>query len=238
MGWPGVIVDPADRGHDIAPIIPNGIPHLNINDGPSKLNSKTNNASTPALAFFSPDLQKSFLVLVNPTRNFDVAIEEGVDRTRASFSLSSPSSSPFAISFRITSFPSQYPIDLLAQFFRLRKSLTGKNVFVNTVPFGKIFALQEALHNSERWDGRMKYYRQGAQSELYQYYSGVQLGWIGGIIEEQPLLAAGNDVSAARSVQSIQTIFSSMQANTGLMYGVFKDGVLYSNWKTIKVRFV
>ena len=229
MGWPGVIVDPADKGHDIAPIIPNGVPHLNINDGTSRLKNKLYNASTPALAFFSPELQKSFLLLIKPTHNYDVAIEESVDRKNASFALSAPNLNPFVISFRMTSFSSQFPVDLLAKFFRVRKALTGSNVFINTTPFGKVFALEETLHNTERWDDKMTYFRQGAQSELSQYFSGVQLGWIGGLIEEQPLLAAGSDLSAARSVQSIQTIMTHMQADTGLMYGVFKDGVLYSD---------
>jgi len=126
-------------------------------------------------------------------------------------------------------FPSEYPVDLLTDFFRVRKSFTDKNEFVHTIPFGKIYDLQETLHNTERWDDSMKYYRQGGLNEIDQFYSGVQLGWIGGLIEEQPLLAAGSDLSYTRSVQSIETILTNMQGESGLMYGIFKDGVLHSD---------
>jgi len=238
MYWPTIVVDEADRYHDIDPIIPEYLPHLNINEGPSKLNIKLNDASTPAVAFFSPEQKKSFLLIVKPTRNFDIAVEESADRKKASFTFSSTNKPDvisnkenefFSISFRIFMFPSEYPIDLLTNFFRVRKSFTDRNEFVKTIPFGKIYDLQETLHNTERWDDSMKYYRQGGLNELDQFYSGVQLGWIGGLIEEQPLLAAGSELSCRRSVQSIETILNNMQGESGLMYGIFKDGVLYSD---------
>ena len=89
MYWPTVVVNEADRYHDIDPIIPEYLPHLNIGEGPSKLNIKLNDASTPVIAFFSPELKKSFLLLVKPTQNFDIAVEESADRKKASFTFSS-----------------------------------------------------------------------------------------------------------------------------------------------------
>jgi hypothetical protein len=56
MNWPTVVEDKSDRYHDIAPIIPQNLPHLNIGKDPSKLSIKTNSASTPAIAFFSPEV--------------------------------------------------------------------------------------------------------------------------------------------------------------------------------------
>jgi len=228
MSWPTVIVDSADRYHDIDPIIPDHVPHLNIGGGPSRIAINTQDGATAAAAFFSPELQKSFLVLVKPTRRFDIVIDESADRRQASFVLSARQET-FSISLRMLVFPSQHPIDLLTTFFRVRQSLTEPHELRNTIPFGRAFALEQTLHNTERWDDAMQYYRQGGQHEIEGIYSGVQLGWIGGLIEEQPLLVAGSDVSRTRSVQTIETILHNMQGRSGLMYGIFKDGVLYSD---------
>ncbi|AUP81259.1 glycoside hydrolase family protein [Flavivirga eckloniae] len=238
MSWPGVIVDEADKYHDIDPIIPDHIPYLNLEEGTSKLSIKLNDASIPAIAFFSPELQRSFLLLIKPTKNFDIVVKESEDRKRASFLFYSTNKPDvyskektdfFSINFRMFDFPSQNPIDLLTHFFPLRKSFTEPNEFVHSIPFGKSFEIQETLHDTNRWDESMKIYRQSGLKERDKFYGGVQLGWIGGMIEEQPLLTAGNELSKKRSVQNIETILNNMQGESGLMYGMFKDDIVYSD---------
>ena len=241
MAWPSVVTDPGDRMRDIAPIITNATPHLTRGDGPSRIDIKTYNESTPSVAFHNPFFHKSFILLTRPSTRLGVttiSVEESADRKRATIALTSPPADSMSqwkegdtvtVSCRIFIKAAERPIDMLKQFFPLRKSLSGENQFENTIPFSKVFQLEEGLHNTERWDPLMKYYRQAGAQELHTPYSGVQLGWIGGMMEEQTLFAAGSRISQERSEQSIDTILSSMQAPSGLFYGLYKNGTLYSD---------
>ncbi|NME72431.1 glycoside hydrolase family protein [Flammeovirga aprica] len=238
MNWPTVVVDEADRYHDISPRIAHYVPHLNIDEGPSKLTRKLNDASTPAIGFYSPELQKSFLILIKPTRNFNIEIRENNDRSRASIILSAngqpdvfnnKQSDAFSINFRMFEFNAKAPIDLLTSYFQVRKSMLDPNEFVPAVPFSKMFEIQEALHNSERWNDKMQCYIQSGNHETGKWYSGVQLGWIGGLMEQQILLTAGNKLSQERSILTMENILNNMQGESGLMYGMYKDGKLYSD---------
>ena len=241
MAWPSIVTDPGDRMRDIEPIITNATPHLTRGDGPSRIDIKTYNESTPAVAFHSPFLRKSFILLTKPSTRLGVttiSVEETVDRSKAAIVLTSPPAGTLShwkagdavtISCRIFVKTTERPIDLLKAFFPLRKSLSGQNQFENTIPFSRVFQLEEDLHNTERWDTSMKYYRQAGAQELHSPYSGVQLGWIGGMMEEQPLLVAGSRISRERSKLSIDTILSNMQAGSGMFYGLYKDGTLYSD---------
>ncbi|MBD0404638.1 hypothetical protein [Flammeovirga sp. EKP202] len=238
MNWPTVVVDEADRYHDIAPRIAHYVPHLNSDEGPSKLIRKLNDASTPAIGFYSPELQKSFLLLIKPSRNFNIEIKESEDRTVGSIILSSngqpdvyndQQSDAFEINFRMFEFNSNAPIDLLTNYFKVRKSMVATNEFVPSVPFSKMFEIQEKLHNSERWNNKMQCYIQSGNHEHGKWYSGVQLGWIGGLMEQQTLLTAGNELSKERSILTMDNILNNMQGESGLMYGMYKDGKLYSD---------
>ncbi len=60
-------------------------------------------------------------------------------------------------------------------------------------------------------------------------YGHIQLGWVGGLIQPYPLIISGDRLSYERSLKTIDTILTHMQGESGLFYGMYKNGVLYGD---------
>ncbi len=215
-------------------------PRLAINAGEqSFLELQTTNAATPSVCFYSPSLQKGFILLTEQdTRlgNSGITIQENLDRTKASIKITAPAVRKLATGFgdfhpsgdqavdwiagdeltfrfKMYAFDAQSIPDLLLKFVKVRKALTGPHHPRNLVPMSKHFELATGIC-SNNWlvvpSGC--YYAPENNRDF-------QLGWVSGMINTYPMLALNNQQERERVLGEIDFVVSKMQGKSGYFYG-------------------
>ena len=215
-------------------------PRLALNPGvPSLIELQTTNSATPAVCFFSPSLQKGFILLTEQqTRlgNSGITIFENPERTKATIEITAPSVRKMAsgfgdfhpsgdlaanwrkgdevsLRFRLYSFEAGSIPDLLKKFMQVRKSLTGPNHPRNLVPASKIFELGTGIC-SDHW----------ITVPVGSYYApendkNFQLGWVSGMINTFPMLYLDDENERVRVVKELDFVVDKLQGKSGYFYG-------------------
>jgi hypothetical protein len=243
VGYPPLLVEPADIGPHVPPIITD-IPRLNLHPGPSRLEIAAGDLATPALAIFAPEARLGLILLCDPATALGqtgFGIIESDDRARASVAIATPfvretRRAPGGTSAPHERLPAPRPgqsITLRARaivfdcagvallherLFAARKVLTGPTARAHTLPFSAAFAAHEARVNA-RFVAKQGFFAVGARDSAYSIW---QSGWCGGLAATLPLLAAGTPESRARARQTIAFALGG-QAPSGFFHAV-SDG--------------
>lgn len=213
--------------------------------GPSGIELQTTNAATPAVCFYSPSLEKSFILLTEQdTRlgNSGITIEENPERTKATIKISAPSVRKLAagfgdfrpsgdkaaewksgdevkLRFKLYAFDARSIPDLLRKFFQVRKSLTGPNHPRNLVPMSKEFELATGIcRNNWITVPAGSYYTPENSRDF-------QLGWVSGMMNTYPMLALNDAKERERVCEELDFVTGKMQGKSGYFYGgIAADG--------------
>ncbi len=243
VGYPPLLVEPADIGPHVPPIITD-IPRLNLHPGPSRLEIAAGDLATPAVAIFAPADRLGLILLCDPSTSIGrtgLGIIESDDRARASVAIATPflhesRRAPGGTNAPREHLPAPRPGEsvtlrtrallfdcrsigmLHERLFAARKALTGTTARPHTLPFSAAFAAHEARVNA-RFVAKQGFFAVGARDSAYSIW---QSGWSGGLAATLPLLAAGTTESRTRALHTIAFALEG-QALSGFFHGV-SDG--------------
>ena len=233
----------SDYGNKHASLLFSDCPRLSFEPGKaSKIELLTGNASTPGICFFSPGLQRGFILLTDQKTRFGnsgMFVEENAGRNEARFIISAPGvreriadfgrfrnsgdsgadwkgGDEIVLHFRLYSFPAGSVPSLLKKFMAVRKSFTGPNHPNNIVPFSAVTHFTTDFEDAQRWyeDSTGSFYR-SSNNNIFQ------LGWAGGLQNTFPHLALGDSLHRDHVFKNINLVVSKMQGKSGYFFGFF-----------------
>ena len=85
QAYPPMLTNKEDIGVNI-PITITDVPRLNVDNGMSRIDIRTGDMATPAIGFYSPNMNKGFFMMTNQEStlgDLGISIEENEDRTKA-----------------------------------------------------------------------------------------------------------------------------------------------------------
>lgn len=229
------------------------VPRLRPENGPSAIRLLAGDMATPAVCLYDPDGQEGWIFLFSHDTPFGyngVTLEENDDKSRACLSIQMPGvrsvkytmlhadtpSDDTAADFRegdtlalrmeLHRFPCRSIDGLYRRFFQCRSHLSEDTSCNTQLPYSAAFSIFQEKFNRENWNPAGHYYRIGTNDHLFQDF---QSGWPGGGINTYPLYLMGTALSKQRALQTLDFIFSTMQAESGFFYGIYYNGRLYGD---------
>jgi len=240
--------DANDVGIDKPQLI-SDVPRLNINAGPSRIQQRSGDMSTPAIGFHNPSSNQGFWLLTNQqTRLGDsgIDISENDDRSEARISITAPvvrelhqyfiadmqaptkdkpvhfkAGDSVTIIVQLFLFNSPDVQNLFDYFATIRNSLIPIGNAVNSIPFSTAFSIQEEKFNRENFESKFGYYSVGLRENYYQDW---QIGWTGGMISTYPLLVDGTETSRKNVVRAFDWLFANGIAPSGYFWDSGQKG--------------
>ncbi len=240
--------DSNDVGIDKPQLI-SDVPRLNINNGPSRIQQRTGDMSTPAIGFHDPSAKQGFWMLTGQETHFGdsgIDIDENDDRSEACISITAPVVREIHQYFiadmqaptkdKPANFKVGDSITLKAQLFLfnspdvqslndyfsiIRNSLIPKGIQINVIPFSAAFSIQEEKFNRENFEPQFGYYSVGLRENYYQDW---QIGWTGGMISTLPLLVDGTETSKKNVIRAFDWLFANGIAPSGYFWDSGQKG--------------
>ncbi|MDR1102787.1 MAG: hypothetical protein LBL42_03420 [Tannerella sp.] len=220
--------------------------------GKGKIELNTGNASTPLMAFHSPDRQRGWMVQTTQGSRFgnhglSVEEEEDAQRGSATFSITAPAmrktmammgalrpsgdrapdwkaGDTLSIRFRVHAFPAPELLSLYRRFMEVRKDLNASERR-DILPFSKAWELMYNFYERERWQDSLRHY---SLNGLWQ------LGWGGGGQCTLPLMMRGTPATRQRVMSNLDFIFSKTQTPSGFFYACREGGELVGIGKSFR----
>ncbi len=253
-------LDNADYYRTDLPLTQGDLPRLEVEDNkPSKVEVNASNATTPAICVFDPKAKQGFIILAEQAgrvSNGDFlrkpngeildtafAIEESLDRSRASLVIAAPgvrerkpeflgfSNSPdrgislkggdaITLKLRLYSFAAADIPAVLEKFMTVRKALTGPNHPRKLLP-----ASQVEKYMTDLIDSR---FLVSKSCNFYCPENGnwIAFGWIGGWINTFPMLVLGDEKHLDRVSQTFDFGFRAQEPSGYFHYAIRQDGNL------------
>jgi hypothetical protein len=212
--------------------------------GTGELEITTGNASTPLMAFHSPEKQRGWIVLTTQGSrygNHGFIIEEDKQKAEGRFTITAPSvrakraagtgepsediapdwktGDTLTLQFRVYSFKSPAVKDLLKRFSEVRKDLNSAER-KEVLPFSEAWKLYDRLFQQELWDESINMFCFDKPGSTKNWNGIWQLGWCGGGLNTMAMLLQGNGETRRRAIKNIETIFAKTQAPSGLFYAI------------------
>jgi hypothetical protein len=247
MNYPPYWYDKSEWQLDM-PTTTTGLPALN-EDSNHKIEINTGNASTPLMAFHSPEKRQGWIVLTTQGSrlgNHGLCIEEPDGQAKATFSITAPDVREFAapndtaslykwktgdtltLSFRLYSFKAPAIKDLLKRFSEVRKELNPVER-KEVLPFSEAGKLLNDLYLYNRWDERINMFCLSKPGSNPRWNFIWQLGWVGGGQSTLPLMMQGSEELRRDAIKNIDVIFSKTQAPSGF-FNAYGNGIEFAGF--------
>jgi len=246
------LYDERDMRADNMPIILSDVPRLNIRRGPSAIQQRSGDMTTPSIGFWSPEKKSGFFLLTrqgNRLGDYGINITENRSRDQARITVTSPlvreqykyricdmqypsddvpatfrAGDSVEIHFRIYRFPAEKVQDLFDKFAAIRKALPTDRTPATVLPYSAAFPVQEKKFNTMNFVRDWGYYSVGLRENIFQDW---QIGWTGGMISTYPLLMAGGDSTRKNVLRNFDWLFPAGIAPSGFFWGTGKDGHIW-----------
>ena len=253
VGYPPYIYNPSDRGLDM-PVTTTNILHLNKDGSHSKVEMLTGNCATPMMAFYNPDNQRAFILITEQATRFGnsgMFVEEDMSVKQATFVISAPgvreqryamcgrensgdnaadwtAGDEVTLKFRLYNTTVKDIPGFLEKVFDVRKSLSGKNEYRNVTPYSAVADMISNLHDGGKWyeDDKYGYTCEDPKSEVC--FNHLQLGWGGSPFFTLPMVIMPTQERVRKAAKTFDQIVS-LQAPTGLFYGIFMKGQIFGD---------
>jgi hypothetical protein len=253
MKYPPYWYDKSEWRIDM-PTTTTGLPALN-EDSNNKIEINTGNASTPLMAFHSPEKKQAWMVLTTQGSRFGnhgLYIEESKERSEARFSITAPDVRGFTsagdnaadndnhirrkwktgetveISFRIYSFKAPAIKDMLKRFSEIRKELNPYER-KEVLPFSEATKLLDSLYLQDRWDDKIDMFCMTKPGTGTQWNFIWQLGWVGGGQATLPMIMQDSEELQQKAMKNIDVIFSKTQAPSGF-FNAYGNGYEFAGF--------
>ncbi|MEM1136872.1 MAG: hypothetical protein AAGI07_13625 [Bacteroidota bacterium] len=242
------LLDPRDIGPDV-PTIVSDVPKLTKGKGPSRIQQRTGDMSTPSIGFWSPESKKGFWLLTNVATELGdsgIDIEENRSRTKSIISITAPvvrerykyritdsrwpsNDKPYnfkagdevSIKFRVHTFDAPELQSLYNYFSKIRKSYLPNGKHNLVLPLSAAFEVQEQKFNELNWESDFGYYSVGPRNMFLQDW---QIGWTGGMISTFPLLWMGDEQTKKNVIKNFDWLFPDGIAPSGLFWDSGEHG--------------
>jgi hypothetical protein len=253
VGYPPYIYNPGGRTPDM-PITTTNILHLNQDGNHSKVEMLTGNCATPMLSFFNPVNQRAFILITEQATRFGnsgMFVEENMTGKHATFVISAPgvreqrysmcgrensgdvsadwtAGDAVSMRFRIYNTAVKDIPRFIEKVSDVRKSLSGKNEYRNVIPYSAAAKMILNLHDGSKWyeDDKYGYTCEDPKSEVC--FSHLQLGWGGSPFFTLPMVIVPTAERVRKAARTFDQIVS-LQAPTGLFYGIFMRGRIFGD---------
>ena len=240
--------DARDIGID-KPQLVSDIPRLNINEGPSRIQQRSGDMSTPAIGFFNPDAKKGFWLLTNQAatkQDNGIDIEENNSRTNAVITITAPvvrehynyfiadNTAPskdkpanftkgdsVVLTARVYFFNCNNVQGLYNYFATIKNDLLPEKEATASVPFSAAFNMLEEKFNRQNFEPNFGYYSVGLRENCYQDW---QIGWTGGMISTYPLLLNGADNTKNNVIKNFDWLFAGGISPSGYFWDTGEKG--------------
>lgn len=242
------LLDPRDIGPEVPPII-SDVPKLTKGPGPSRIQQRSGDMTTPSAGFWAPAERRGFWMLFGTGTHlgdYGFDLEETRGRDRATFTLTAPvvrerykyritdsrwpsddvaasfqAGDTVSLRFRVHRFDAPELQGLFDTFVDIRKSWIPRGTHRLVLPFSDAFPVQEAKFNRLNWEDEYGYYSVGPRNMFLQDW---QIGWTGGMISTFPLLWAGADSTRQRVLRNFDWLFPDGLAPSGLFWDSGEHG--------------
>lgn len=242
------LFDAGDIGPDKPQVI-SDIPRLNIGKGPSRIQQRSGDMSTPGIGFHNPQTGQGFWLLTGQGTSLGdngIDLEENNSRTKAVITLTAPvvreqyryfianmqypstdkpanftAGDSVQFKARIYFFPSPNVQSLFNTFASIRNDLIPKGKSPSVIPFSAAFKILEEKFNRENFEPKFGYYSVGLRENCFQDW---QIGWTGGMISTCPLLMAGNEQSREHVIRNFDWLFPSGISPSGYFWDTGEKG--------------
>ena len=240
--------DARDIGID-KPQLVSDIPRLNINEGPSRIQQRSGDMSTPAIGFFNPDAKNGFWLLTNQAatkQDNGIDIEENNSRTNAVITITAPvvrehynyfiadNTAPskdkpanftkgdsVVLTARVYFFNCNNVQGLYNYFATIKNDLLPEKEATASVPFSAAFNMLEEKFNRQNFEPNFGYYSVGLRENCYQDW---QIGWTGGMISTYPLLLNGADNTKNNVIKNFDWLFAGGVSPSGYFWDTGEKG--------------
>lgn len=245
-GYPPIFELPEDLSPDI-PVTITDVPRLNDGAGPSRLEQTSEDAATPGIGAYLPELGQGLWLLTGQQTEagpIGLTVEEDESRSQGRIMLSLPSmredgrkgdrapdwgpGDEAELRFRVYAFPCAEPQGLFNRLADIRKAVVGSPEEAGRagdLPMSAACDILERKFNRDNWEPGRGYYAVGVRDNRYQDW---QPGWVGGGMSTLPLSMLGSALSRERARSTLDYLFS-RQAPSGLFHGVEHEGVSYGD---------
>ena len=245
------LLDPRDIGPDVPAII-SDVPRLAKGDGPSRIQQRTGDMTTPAVGFRDPARKKGFWLLADTGTQLGdsgIDVEENRERSQAFISITAPvvrelykyritdsrwpsddrphhfrAGDEVRIRFRLHFFDAPELQSLFNYFTHIRKSFITNGSHRIVLPFSSAFPVQEQKFNQLNWVQEYGYYSVGPRNMFLQDW---QIGWTGGMISTYPLLWMGGDSTRQNVLRNFDWLFPDGLAPSGLFWDSGEKGNIW-----------
>lgn len=251
--YPPYIYDKKEKEPDM-PVTITQVPRLSVQPEPSRIEMLTSNCTTPMLSFYSPSRQKGFILLTTQDTwlgNSGFTIREDPEEHTASFIVAAPGvrekkyvmtnlidsedhaidwneGDSVSVRLKVYNFDASSLDVFFDRLFEVRKALSGKNEYIDRMPFSETASVILDHHDRTKWldDGRYKYICNKPDSD--SPYGHIQTGWSGIPVYAFPQAIRPTPQRVARIVSSLNMLRLA-QGKSGLFYGMFKKGELFGD---------
>lgn len=251
--YPPYIYDEKEKELDM-PVTITQVPRLSLQPVSSQIEMLTSNCTTPMLGFYSPVRQKGFILLTLPDTRLGktgFVIRENPKEHTASFVVTAPGvrekkyvmtnliessdratdwneGDSVSVRVKVYNFDASSLDVFFDKLFEVRKALSGKNEYINRMPFSQTSSIILDHHDQTKWldDGRYKYICNRPESE--SPYGHIQVGWSGIPVYAFPQAIQPTQQRVERIVSSLNML-QQAQGKSGLFYGMFKKGELFGD---------
>lgn len=251
--YPPYIYDKGEKELDM-PVTIAQIPRLSVQPIPSQIEMLTSNCTTPMLGFYSPSRQKGFILLTTQDTRLGASgfiIREKPKEAVCSFVVTAPGvrekryvmtnliestdratdwneGDSVSVRVKVYNFDASSLDVFFDKLFKVRKALSGKNEYINRMPFSETSSIILNHHDRTKWldDGRYKYICNRPDSD--SPYGHIQTGWSGIPVYAFPQAIQPTQQRVERIVSSLNML-QQTQGKSGLFYGMFKKGDLFGD---------
>ncbi|MBK8880872.1 MAG: hypothetical protein IPN67_00370 [Bacteroidales bacterium] len=253
VGYPPYIYNADNHPLDM-PVTTTNILHLNKDGSSAKVEMLTGNCATPMMAYYNPDNQRAFILITDQDTRFGnsgMFVEENISINQAAFVVSAPGvreqryamcgreesddvsadwteGDEVSLRFRIYNTAVKDIPGFFEKIFDVRKSLSGENEYRNITPYSAVAGMILKLHDGGKWyeDDKYAYTCEDPTSE--SCFSHLQLGWGGSPFFTLPMVIMPNPERVRKAAKTFDQIVS-LQAPTGLFYGIFMKGQIFGD---------
>lgn len=246
--YPPFYFDIRDIGPDAHQLI-SDVPRLNLESGPSRIQLRTGDMSTPSIGFCNSRSDKGFFLLSRQmTRLGDsgIDIEENKNHSRAVISVTAPvvreqfryfiadmrmpsddvpsdfvKGDELTIPLKIYWFPAANTQALFNYFAEIRCDMIPRGKHNPSIPFSETFKILERKFNRQNFENKWGYYSVGLRENYFQDW---QIGWVGGMMSTYPLYFKGNEETRKNVIRNFDWIFPDGIAPSGYFWDTGYQG--------------
>lgn len=234
------------------------IPRLSLDPGPSHLDQMSIDGAIPGIGVYFPKRKKALVILTgqkNELGPFGIEVIENETRDQARLLLMSPGfrhdhyftidgytrpspdtaadlpeGTSVTLPFRLHWIDCASVQDLFDFLFEHRQDCFDPVPLRNEIPFSAAWDILHAKHNRTNWLPEYNFYQVSILQDPPNPFMLFQVGWVGGMMIQLPLIQEGDEQSLERCLKMFDFFFQA-QTEYGLFHPFFNGREFHGEMK-------